>query len=108
MATLDLETALTVKLNTDATILGIIGKASRVYALTLPEAFTPPVISFQEISGVDAITHDSTASGELVNGRWQIDAWDTTQAGAERVQVHHLLIAAYLDNRSLVLVTLIA
>lgn len=82
MATMDLEAALKYKLQTTAGVLAIIVNPERIYPATVPDVFTPPAITFSEVSAADHTTHDSTAGSELVDGRYQFDAWGTTQASA--------------------------
>ena len=82
MATMDLEDALKYKLATTAGVIALIFDARRIYPATVPDVFTPPAITFLEVSAADDTTHDSLAGAELVNGRYQFDAWGTSQASA--------------------------
>ena len=69
------------------TIAGVTGLVStRIYGMVIPQGATLPCVVVTRISTPRTLTMDTSgATGDLINPRFQFDAWATTHASAKAI-----------------------
>lgn len=78
--TLDLESALFVKLSTTAAISALVG--NRIYPFALPPTSAIPAITYQVVTAIGSDTHDETPGSTLAQNQILVIAYATSYAGA--------------------------
>ncbi len=83
MATLTIEAGLVYKLTNTAGITSLI--STRTYLERIPQGATLPCLTYQRISTVRLLAHDTSGSAGTCAVRVQFDAWAATYSSAKAI-----------------------